>query len=186
MRSFRIRLILALIAGITLVSLAFTYFEVLAHKLTLRRELVLRTLWIGNALQPDIEMALTQGKVPDIDASAAKLRTQGEALGLAVYDASGAPVVEGGPKDIFNAFPPGPRKQAIRTGKNAGAFGRTGDIRWLDQAIPLHVNGAPAGALVLLEDAGYISAEAAGVWLQSFWRTAALLSVIVAVAYLIV
>ena len=40
MRSFRIRLILALIAGITLVSLASTYFEVLAQKHVLRRELV--------------------------------------------------------------------------------------------------------------------------------------------------
>ena len=43
MRSFRIRLILALIAGITVVSLASTYFEVLAHKHVLRRELERRT-----------------------------------------------------------------------------------------------------------------------------------------------
>ena len=44
MRSFRIRLILALIAGITAVSLASTYFEVLAHKHVLRRELSRHTI----------------------------------------------------------------------------------------------------------------------------------------------
>ncbi len=36
MHLFRVRLILALIAGVTLVSLASTYFDVLAHRHILR------------------------------------------------------------------------------------------------------------------------------------------------------
>ncbi len=40
MKFFRMRLILALAVGITLVSVASTYFEVLAHKHALRLELV--------------------------------------------------------------------------------------------------------------------------------------------------
>ena len=186
MHSFRIRLIVALIAGITLVSLASTYFEVLAHKHTLHRELMVRTIWIGNSLQPDIEQALTQGRIPDIAVHEARFRTQGEALGLAVYDTHGTPVVEDGPNELFKTLPPGPVRQAIKTGKNEGVFGHTGDVQWLDQAIPLHVRGEPAGALVVLEDAGYIGSEAAGVWRQSFWRTIALLSVIVGVTFLMV
>src|ERR1700726_1212823 len=118
MRSFRIRLILALIVGISLVSLASTYFEVLAHKHILHRELMRRTIWIGNTLQPDIELALTQGRVPDISVPAARLRSQGEALGVVVYDARGAIIVADGPSDIFKALPPGPVKQAVKTGKN--------------------------------------------------------------------
>ena len=43
MHSFRLRLILALIAGVTLVSVASTYFEVLAHKHVLREELERRS-----------------------------------------------------------------------------------------------------------------------------------------------
>src|SRR5579863_5224722 len=186
MRSFRIRLILALIAGISVVSLASTYFEVLAHKHILRRELMRRTIWIGNALQPGVEQALTQGTVPDIRASVAMLRSQGEALGLAVYDARGALVVEDGSPDVLKSLPPGPAKQAIKTGKNEGVFGHTGDTQWLDQAIPLHAQGQPAGALVILEDAGYISSEAGGMWRQSFWRTLGFVTVIVAVTFLMV
>ena len=186
MQSFRIRLIVALIVGITLVSLASTYFEVLAHKHTLHRELMVRTIWIGNSLQPDIEQALTQGRSPDIALHQARLRSQGEALGLAVYDTHGMPVVEDGPNEIFKTLPSGPVRQAIKTGKNDGVFGRTGDVRWLDQAIPLHVHGEPAGALVVLEDAGFISSDAAGLWRQSFWRTLALLTVIVGVTFLMV
>jgi len=186
MRSFRTRLILALIAGITLVSLASTYFEVLAHKHLMRRELARHTIAIGNRLQAGIEHALAAGSAPEIAAPAADLRNEENAFGLAVYDARGALVVEDGPQDIFGSLPSGPVKQAIRTGMNSGTFGRTGDVQWLDQAIPLHVNGQPAGALVILEDAGYISSEAAGVWRQSFWRTAAFVVLIVAVTFLMV
>jgi trehalose 6-phosphate synthase len=83
-------------------------------------------------------------------------------------------------------LPPGPVKQAIKKGENAGAFGHTGDVQFLDQAIPLHVNGQPAGALVVLEDARSIGSEAASVWLQSFWRILALVILIVGVTFLMV
>ena len=186
MRSFRIRLILVLIAGITAVSLASTYFEVLARKHMLRRELVRRTTGVANYFQPGIEQSLAAGKVPDIAGIGAMLRSQGDALGLAIYDARGGLAVENGPSGIFNSLPPGPVKQVIKTGKDDGAFGRTGDVRWLEQAIPLHVNGQPVGALVLLEDAGYIGSEATSVWTQSFWRIAALVVLIVGVTFLMV
>ena len=186
MRSFRIRLILALIAGIAAVSLASTYFEVLAHKHILHRELIRRTIRVGNSLQPGIEQALTMGRVPDIAASGALLRSQGEALGFGVYDDRGALVVADGPLDLFKSLPPGPVSKAIKTGKNDGVFGHTGDILWLDEAIPLHVHGQSAGALVVLEDAGYISSESAGMWRQSFWRALALVTMIVGVTFLMV
>ena len=48
MHSFRLRLILALIAGVTLLSVASTYFEVLEHKHILRQELEWRSSWIGD------------------------------------------------------------------------------------------------------------------------------------------
>src|SRR5579863_5166328 len=186
MRSFRIRLILALIAGITVVSLASTYFEVLAHKHVLRRELSRRTILIGDYLQPTIEQALTAGRSPEIAVPAAMLRSQGEALGLAVYDAHGGLIIQDGPPEIFKGLPPGPVKQAIKTGKNVDAFGRTDDVQWLDQAIPLHVNAQPAGALVVLQDAGSIGSETASVWRQSFWRAAAFVILIVGVTFLMV
>jgi trehalose 6-phosphate synthase len=180
------RLILALIVGITVVSLASTYFEVLTHKHVLRRELERRTVYIGNSLQPGLEQSLTAGKTPEIASQAEHLRSQNEALGLAVYDARGDLATSDGPVDIFRDLPPGPVKQAIKKGENSAAYGRTGDVRWLDQAIPLHVNGQPAGALVVLQDAGYISAETSEVWQQSFWRILAIVLLIVAVTFLMV
>jgi hypothetical protein len=61
MHSFRLRLILALIAGVTIVSIASTYFEVLEHKHILRQELEWRSTWIGNTLKPQMRQSLIQG-----------------------------------------------------------------------------------------------------------------------------
>ena len=128
MRSFRLRLILALIVGITVVSLASTYFEVLTHKHVMRRELERRTVYIGNSLQPGLEQSLTAGKTPEIASQAEHLRSQNEALGLAVYDARGDLATSDGPVDIFRDLPPGPVKQAIKKGENSAAyFQRSGD-----------------------------------------------------------
>ena len=80
MRSFRLRLILALIAGITVVSVASTYFEMLARKHMLRHDLEVRTGWLGTSLQPDVEQALTAGITPEIAALAGELRSHQEEL----------------------------------------------------------------------------------------------------------
>ena len=50
MHLFRLRLILALIVGVTLVSVAFTYFDVLAHRHILRQELERRAKWMGMSI----------------------------------------------------------------------------------------------------------------------------------------
>jgi alpha,alpha-trehalose-phosphate synthase [UDP-forming] len=186
MHSFRIRLIIALIAGITVVSLASTYFEVLAHKHVLRRELERRTGWLGTSLQSYMERALMAGQKPEIESLAAELRNHEEALGLAVYDVHGIQISSSGPADLIKVLPLGPVKLAIKRGANAGAFGRTGNIQWLAEAVPLHVNGQAAGALVVLEDASYIGAEGAAVWRQTFWRMVAFVILIVGVTVLMV
>ena len=98
MQFFRMRLILALVVGITLVSVASTYFEVLAHKHTLRLELQRRTAWLSKSLQSDMGKAVAGGQTAEIAADAARSRVQDQALGLAVFDARGKLVTEAGPK----------------------------------------------------------------------------------------
>jgi trehalose 6-phosphate synthase len=186
MRNFRMRLILALIAGITLVSVGSTYFEVLARKHVLHRELERRTGWLGTSLQPYIEQDLASGTKPDVSVVGQELRNHDEALGLAVFDAKGLLLTSSGPSLILGTLPPGPIKLAMKRGANTSLVGHTGDQDWLEEAIPLHVQGRPAGALVILEDAGYIRAEGAEVWRQTFWRIVASVVLIVGVTVLMV
>jgi alpha,alpha-trehalose-phosphate synthase [UDP-forming] len=186
MKFFRMRLILALVMGITLISVASTYFEVLAHKHVLRQELVRRTAWQGKSLQLEMEKAVAGGQSAGIAAEAALRRSQNEALGLAVYDMQEGLVTEAGPAGVFGALPRGPLDKAIKQGIDSSAFGHLGNQQWLEEAIPLYVDGRIAGALVILEDARFIHAEGVLVWRQSFWRIAAFVLLIVCVTLLMV
>src|ERR1035438_5419364 len=61
MHSFRLRLTVALVVCVTLVSVASTYFEVLAHKHLLREDLERRSTWLGSGIQPDFERTVASG-----------------------------------------------------------------------------------------------------------------------------
>jgi len=186
MQFFRMRLILALVVGITLVSVASTYFEVLAHKHALRLELERRTAWLSKSLQSEIEKTVAGGHTAETAAEAARLRSQNEVLGLAVYDTQGGVVTQAGPAGVFGALSRGPMDKAIKQGIDSSVFGHQDDQQWLEEAIPLYVDGRVAGALVILEDARYIRAEGTDVWRQSFWRIAAFVLLIVCVTLMMV
>jgi len=158
MQFFRMRLILALVVGITLVSVASTFFEVLAHKHVLRQELERRTAWQSKSLQSEMEKSVAAGQTAEIAAEAARLRSQSEALGLAVYDIQGGLVTEAGPAGVFAALPRGPLDKAIKQGVDTSVFGHQDNRQWLEEAVPLYVDGRMAGALVILEDADSIRA----------------------------
>ena len=89
MHSFRLRLILALIAGVTIVSVASTYFEVLEHKHILRQELEWRSTWIGNSLKPQMRQALIQSNLTELQTQVATAKDQTGALGVGIYDPQG-------------------------------------------------------------------------------------------------
>jgi trehalose 6-phosphate synthase len=181
MHFFRIRLILALVVGVTLVSVASTYIEVLAHKHVLRQELERRTAWQSKSLQAAIEKSLAAGNADDTVAAVVRLRAQNEALGLAVYDLQGTLVTAAGPAGIFRTLPRGPLDKALQQGADSSIFGHQDNEQWLEEVTPIYADGRRAGAMVILEDANAIHAEGVVLWLHSFWHTAAFVLLIVCV-----
>jgi trehalose 6-phosphate synthase len=192
MRSFRLQLILALAACITVVSLASTYFEMLAHKHILRVELERRAISLGTGMQPTLEQIFTEQQqdpplqVPMQDAFAPVLNRHGSALALAVYDAQGKLLATSGAAAALYAFHPEPIQATLKRGTNTALFSHTGSFDWLEEAVPLHANGNMAGALVIFEDANAIRAENAMLWKHTFWRIAASVVLIVGVTALMV
>ena len=181
MHFFRIRLILALVVGVTLVSVASTYIEVLTHKHVLRQELKRRTAWQSKSLQAAMEKSLAAGQAADTVAEAVRLRAQNEALGLAVYDLQGKLVTAAGPAGIFGTLPRGPLDKALQQGAHSSIFGQQDNQQWLEEVTPLYADGRMAGAMVILEDANAIHAEGVVLWWHSFWHTAAFVLLIVCV-----
>ena len=203
MHSFRLRLILALIAGVTLLSVASTYFEVLEHKHVLRQELEWRSSWMGASLKPQLEQAFAQDNTGGFSALTANAKAQTGALGVGVYDPQGRLISSVGAPAVFDALAHAPFEalakktpvaslsrtnveRSLKKGVQVNAFGHTGNIQWLEEVFPLHNGDRLVGALVILVDAGYIRDQTFDLWRRSFWWIVATVVLIVAVTFLMV
>ncbi len=178
MHSFRLRLILALVASVTAVSIASTYLEVLAHRHFLREDLVRRSGWIGLSLQPSIEQSLAVDFTVALPSFLKEARTRTGVAAIVIYDAQGQPVALSGPSALIQGLTPSVVEKTLRKGTNSSAFGHMGDAQWLEQALPLHNGNRLEGALVLVSDATSIRTEGNNVWRRSFWRIVAMVVVI--------
>ncbi len=186
MHLFRVRLIVALIASVTLVSLASTYFDVLAHRHSLREDLDRRTEWMGMSIEPDVRNALETGDPSGLPGLAQLLKEGTGALGLAIYDAHGDLLAGSGPPDVMGALGRGVVEKSLQRGVKAGAFGHAGRWQWLEQTFPIHNGNQLEGAMALVVDAGYIRSEDIALWRRSFWRIVAFVIVIVGITFLMV
>jgi hypothetical protein len=180
MHLFRLRLILALIVGVTLVSAASTYFDVLAHRHVLREELERRARWMGASIQPDAEGALRTYPFA-LPGLTQLLKTRTGALGLAIYDAHGNLLAASGPPEVIAALARGVVAKSLQRGVTVGAFGHAGQWRWLEEAFPIHEGNHLQGSMALVLDASNVSAEGWNLWRRSLWRSMALVILIVAI-----
>ena len=181
MHFFRLRLILALIAGVTLISVASTYFDVLAHKHTLRVELTRRTRWMGMSIERDVAGVLESSDLPAVHGLTEILKSGTGALALAVYDGEGRLLACSGPQELLQDLPYGLIRKSMKNGVENSQFGHTGQWQWLEEALPLHDGDRLEGVVAIVADAGYIRSEGIAVWQRSFWRILALVVLIVGV-----
>jgi trehalose 6-phosphate synthase len=202
MHFFRLRLVAALLAGITFISVASTYFDVLTHKHALRVDLARRTQWFGAGLQPLIEQQLATGAPSELPHALQRLRQYPDQPSLAVYDTQGTMLASTGDVSALRDFPSTLLKMPLTQGKEDGVFAKTGALSaggnlnrgnradpvrlWYEYAIPLHDGQRTVGALVMVSDADYIRLEGVGAWRRSFLRIAAMVLVVVAVTLVMV
>lgn len=197
MHFFRLRLVAALLAGITVISVASTYFDVLTHKHALRVDLARRTQWFGAGLQPLIEQQLATGAPYLLPRSLEHLRQYPDQPSLAVYDPQGTLLASTGDISALHNFPAELLKAPLIHGKEQGIFAKVGGTTdpsgkvepvrlWFEYAIPLHDGQRTVGALVMVSDADYIRLEGVGAWRRSFMRIAAMVLVVVVVTLVMV
>ncbi len=181
MHLFRMRLILALIASVILVSAASTYFDVLAHRHVLREDLERRTKWMGMSIEPDVRGALATGDPSALPGLTQLLKNGTGTLGLAIYDSHGNLLAGSGPPDVMEALGSGVVERSLQRGVEADAFGHAGQWQWLEEAFPVHNGNQLEGAVALVVDASYIRSEGIALWRRGFWRIVALVILIVAI-----
>ena len=186
MHSFRLRLTLALVVCVTLVSVASTYFEVLAHKHLLREELERRSMWLGSSIRPDFEHAISAGYMAPLVDLVQHSKERAGVLGLAVYDSHGEVMASSGPASLLQLLAQAPIQKCLRKGADISAFGHSGDMQWLQEVLPLHEGNRLLGALVLVSDATFIRSQGNELWRRSFWRILALVLLIAGITFLMV
>ena len=86
MRILSLRLIVALIVGVTLVSLSSSWYQVQAEKDELRRDLERKAETFGESLAANAESYLQSGDKPGLEQMVQRFSNRDHLLGIGVYD----------------------------------------------------------------------------------------------------
>ena len=187
MRILSLRLIVALIVGVTLVSLASSWYQVQAEKDALRRDLERKADTFGESLAGNAESFLQGGDRPGLERMAQRFNNRDHVLGIGVYDLTLFPLVV--TRDLSTVLPdmPPALSEAMARNQPETSYTRLHFNRLYIFAAPLHaVNKSVAGGMVIVYDTGYIRAEIFRVWSRVFIHIAGMVLVIVAITLLIV
>ncbi len=186
MRLLSIRLIVALIAGITLVSLASSYYEALGEKRGLRGDLERRAEVLGESLAGNVEPNLEKASAPELQRIVEHYGNREHLSGLAIYGRQGDLLAVTPELKSTLATVPSVVSEALRENHGAGAFQRLGGASLHIYALPLHQHDEVIGGLAIVQDAGYIRAESLRIWRETFLRALAHVFLIVLITLLIV
>ena len=103
MRILSLRLIVALIVGVTLVSLASSWYQVQAEKDALRRDLERKADTFGESLAGNAESFLQGGDRPGLERMVDHFNNRDHVLGIGVYDLTLFPLA--GSRDLSTVLP---------------------------------------------------------------------------------
>ncbi len=186
MRLLSVRLIVSLIVGITLVSLGFSYYEVVAQKRALRSDLERRAEVLGESVASNVEKTWESGSERSLQKLVQRFGNREHLLGIAVYDKQGRTIAITPDLGKILTHIPNAASQAIAQGHGSSAF------IWLGQdpvnvfALPLHRQEDIAGGLALVHDASYIRAQSMQGWRDAFLKILVEVFLIVFITLLIV
>jgi alpha,alpha-trehalose-phosphate synthase [UDP-forming] len=187
MRILSLRLIVALIVGVTLVSLASSWYQVQAEKDALRHDLERKAETFGESLAGNAEAYLQAADRPGLERMVRRFSNRDHLLGVGVYDQTIFPLAV--TRDL-NDLLPGTRPalaDALASNRPETRYTRLHSKRIYLLAAPLHdVNKNLAGGMIIVYDTAYIRAETFRVWSRAFVHIAGLALAIAAITLLIV
>lgn len=156
MRLLSVRLIASLIVGITVVSLGFSYYEVVKEKRVLRSDLERRAEVLGESVAGNVEKSWDGGSNRGLQRLVQRFGNREHLLGVGVYDRRGNVVaITSELGKIITAIPPDVT-QAMETAHGEASFIRLGDDRVHIFALPVHRQDQIVGGLAVVHDVDYI------------------------------
>lgn len=186
-----LRLIVSLIVGITLVSVGFSYYEVVREKVSLRKELERRAEVLSESVAANVEKSWESGSDRALQHLVQRFGNREHLLGIAVTDREGkvvaitpelAQMLSSSPRDTAQAE----AMQAIMQGHGESVFLRLNNEPVNIFALPLYREDEIVGGLAVVHDAGYIRAQSLRTWREAFLTVLIQVFLIVFITVLIV
>jgi trehalose 6-phosphate synthase len=186
MRLLSARLIVSLIVGITLVSLGFSYYEVVGEKRALRGDLERRAEVLGESVAGNVEKSWESGSERGLQRLVQRFANREHLLGVAVYDREGKVVaITSELGEVLTAMPQDVTR-AMAEDHGQSSFVRAGNDQLHIFALPLHRQDQVVGGLAVVHNVSYIRAQSLRTWRQAFLRVLVQVFLIVFVTLLIV
>ncbi|MBZ5655853.1 MAG: trehalose-6-phosphate synthase [Acidobacteriia bacterium] len=186
MRLFSVRLIVSLIVGITLVSLSFSYYQVVAEKRTLRGDMERRAEVLGESLGGNVEKTWGAGSNQGMQRLVQRFGNREHLIGVAVYNRQSEVIAMTPELGKMLPDPPPALTHAIQKDHEESSFVKLGNTPVLIFALPLHRQDELVGGLAIVHDASFIHTQMIGVWRDAFVHVLAQVFLIVLITLLIV
>lgn len=181
-----LRLILFLVAGITLVTFLVARNEVRSEKRGLREDLQRRAAILADSLQEIVEPALERGSHGEIRRIVERFSNRERLAGVVVYDDRGQILAESSNLTAEIKSVPVPLEQLKSTDAGISEFRKVGDTQMHVYFLPLHSRSTIVGVLAIFHDANYIYAQSARIWRDTLWHVIAQVLLIVLITVLII
>ncbi len=186
-----VRLILSLIAGVTLVTFLFARSEVQDEKRGLRSDLERRAEVLAEILAEDIGPIETTGprarlQERHLQAIVEHFGNRERLAGVAVYDTEGKPLAVSSKLAQQLAHDPAVTDEIARRDREGGGFLRVGPTEMHVFVMPLTGDAGATGKLVIFHDASYIGAQSLEIWRHAVWHVLAQVLLITFITILIV
>jgi uncharacterized membrane protein affecting hemolysin expression len=181
-----LRLIVFLVAGISLVTFIVARNQVRSEKRALRADLGWRAQTLAGSLQETIEPALDNASRDQLRRLVDRFGNREKLAGVVVYDAHGGVLAES--SNLVSRLDPVPIpvEQVKSRDEGFGQFVKLGGKDMHVYFLPLHRKGALAGFLAIYHDASYVEAQSLRIWRDTLWHVIAQVLLIVLITVLIV
>ncbi|MGA8154044.1 MAG: trehalose-6-phosphate synthase [Terriglobales bacterium] len=189
MRLLSARLIVALILGITLASLSFSYYQVLVERRGLRKDLERRSEVLGESLAGSVEHDLDKGSMRAMERTVKRFGNREHLIGIAIYDQQDNLLVAAPELTSILSTTPPIVSQALAENHGIGIFQRLGTERLHIYVVPLHrpeQDGVIVGGLAIVHDAGFIAGKVSRIWRETFLSALVYILLITVITLLIV
>lgn len=180
------RLILALIAGVTVVSLGFALYQAQAEVQAQRDEVQRHASVLAETMRTSAESLVLAGAYSGLQSFVDEFQHHERLAGVAVYDRNGMPLAMTSSLASPLTAPPGAVGLAMRSGLGHGQFFRLAGQPMHVFAEPLRGGAGIAGAIAIFHNVAYISAHRTAVLTHALASVALQTILIVCITLLIV